>query len=62
LGLEYKQAYELPLKDISLLKSFGGKEKEKEMSYILKFLYQNPYIHIYIYTHTHTHTHTFIHT
>jgi hypothetical protein len=26
LGLEYKQAYELLLKDISLLKSFGGKK------------------------------------
>jgi hypothetical protein len=43
LGLEYKQAYELLLKDISLLKSFGEKK-----SYILKFLSQNPYIYIHL--------------
>jgi len=46
LGLEYKQAYELLLKDISLLKSFGGGEKNAIYSEI--FFSKSIYIYGYI--------------
>ena len=51
-GLEYKQAYELLLKDISLLKSFGEKKVIYSEISFSKSIYIYIYIYIYMYKFT----------